>query len=96
VDRQRERLGGRQPVAEPAVDQQRPHVTEGDLLIHQIFDVDAAVAQRAAVFIRLGNFGGEGDHAFQAGDKVFGDHSHGENSRTPPPGRRYRPVATAR
>ena len=38
-------------------------ITERDLLIHQIFDIDAAVAQRAAVFIRLGNFGGEGHHA---------------------------------
>jgi hypothetical protein len=34
VDRQRERLGGRQPMAEPAIDQQRPHITEGDLLAH--------------------------------------------------------------
>ena len=67
---------GRQPVAEPAVDQQRPHVAESDLLVHQILDVDAAVAQRATVFIRLGNFGGEGHHALEAGDEVFRDHSH--------------------
>ena len=82
-------------MAELAVDQERPHVAEGDLLIHQVFDVDTAVAQRAAVFIRFGDFGGEGDDAFEAGDKVFGDHSHAENSRTPWSGRRYRPVASA-
>jgi hypothetical protein len=62
VDRQRERLGGRQTAAELTVDQQRPHVAEGDLLVYQVLNVDAAVAQRAAVFIRFGNFGGERDH----------------------------------
>jgi hypothetical protein len=64
VDRQRERLGGRQPVAELSVDKQPPHVTECDLLAHQILDVNAAITQRAAVFVRFGDFGGEGNHAF--------------------------------
>ncbi len=63
-------------MAELAVHQQRPYVAEGDLLAHQILDVDAAVAQRAAVFIRFGDFGGEGHHAFEAGDKIFRDRSH--------------------
>ena len=65
-------------MAELAVDEQRPHVAEGDLLTHQILDVDAAVAQRAAVLVRFGDFGGEGHHAFQAGDEIFRDHSHGK------------------
>ena len=76
VDRQRERLGGRQSLAEPAVHQQPPDVTESDLAVDQILDVDAAVAQRAAVFVRLGDLGGEGHDAFQACDEVLGYHSH--------------------
>jgi len=35
-----------------------------------------AVAQRAAVFIRFGDLGGEGDYAFEAGDEIFRDHCH--------------------
>ena len=72
MDRQRERLGRRQPVTEPAVHQQRPHVAEGDLLADQLLDVDAAVAQRAAVLVRFGDLGGEGHDAFQAGTKSSG------------------------
>ena len=59
-------------MAEPAVDQQRPHVAEGDLLADQILDVDAAVAQRAAVLVGLGDLGGEGDNAFQSRDEILG------------------------
>ncbi len=33
----------------------------------ELLDVDAAVAQRAALPVRLGDLGGEGDHALQAG-----------------------------
>ena len=65
-------------MAELAVDQQRPDVAESDLLADQVLDVDAAVAQRTAVFIRLGDFGGEGHHAFEAGDEIFRDRSHGK------------------
>ena len=72
VDRQRERLGGRQAVAELAVDQQRPHVAERDVLVDQILDVDAAVAQRAAVLVGFGDLGGEGDDAFEPGDEILG------------------------
>ena len=64
---------GVRPVAEPAVDQQRPHVAEGDALVDQVFDVDAAVAQGAAVLVRFGDLGGEGDDAFEALDEVVGN-----------------------
>ncbi len=61
---------GAQSVAEPAVDQQRPHVAEGDPVPDQVLDVHPAVAQRAAVLVGLGDLGGEGDDAFQARDEV--------------------------
>ena len=71
VDRQRERLGGRQAVAESAVDQQRPHIAEGDVLVDQILDVHAAVAQRAAILVGFGDLGGEGDDAFESGYEIL-------------------------
>ncbi len=73
VDRQRERLGGRQSVTEFAVHQQRPHVAESDVLTDQVLDVDTAVAQRAAVFVRLGDLGGECHHALESGDEILRD-----------------------
>src|ERR1700757_5022544 len=63
---------------ELAVHQQAPHFAERHPLVHQILDIDAAVAQRAAVFIRLGNLGGEGNDAVEARDEIFRDHSHGK------------------
>ena len=92
MDRQRERFGRRQAVAEPAVDQQRPHVAECDLAVDQIFDVDAAVAQRAAVLVGFGDLGGEGDDALEPLDEVFRYRSHGADSCTRVAG----PVATGR
>ena len=71
VHRDRERLGRRQARAELAVDQQRPDVAEGDLA-DQVLDVDAAVAQGAAVLVGFGDLGLEGDDAFQAGYEVVG------------------------
>ena len=59
------RLGRRQPWQQRAVDQQSPHLLERDLA-DQLFDVDAAVAQRAAGSVRLGDLGGEGDDALKA------------------------------
>ena len=53
--------------AELAVDKQRPHITEGDPLVDQILDVDAAVPQRAAVLIGFGDLGGEGYDALEPG-----------------------------
>ena len=63
--RQRVWFGRRQARFEVAVHKQAP-----DLLIghgsDQVLDVYAAVAQRATLFVRLGDLGGEGDDAFQA------------------------------
>ncbi|BBA90105.1 hypothetical protein NJB18091_01360 [Mycobacterium marinum] len=78
MDRQREWLGGRQPAAEFPVDQQRPHIAESHPQTNEIFDIDAAIAQRATVFIRLRDLGGEGDYAIEARDKIFRDHSHSQ------------------
>ena len=66
VDRHRERLRGRQPRRELAVDQQAPHVAVADPA-DEVLDVDAAVAQRGAFLVRLGDLALEGDDAFQAG-----------------------------
>ena len=71
VHRDRERLGRGQARAELAVDQQRPDVAEGDLA-DEVLDVDAAVAQRAAVLVGFGDLGLEGDDAFEAGYEVVG------------------------
>jgi hypothetical protein len=51
-------------VPEPAVDEKAPYVAEGHLA-GEIFEIDTAVSQRAAVAVRLGDFGPEGDDAFQ-------------------------------
>src|SRR5206468_34400 len=61
----RERLGGRQPRPEFAVDQQRPDVSERDLA-HQVFDVDTPVPQRATLPVGLGDGGLECDHALES------------------------------
>ena len=71
VHRDRERLGRRESGTELAVDQEGPDVAEGDLA-DQVLDVDAAVAQRAAVLVRFGDLRLEGDDAFQAGYEVVG------------------------
>src|SRR5918997_1058845 len=64
--------GGRgQARAELAVDQQRPDVAEGHLA-DEVLDVDAAVAQGAAVLVGFGDLCLEGDDAFQAGYEVVG------------------------
>ncbi len=63
--RQRVRFGGRQARLEAAVDQQAPDLLVGDHA-DQVLDVDAAVAQRATLFVGLGDLGGEGDDAFEA------------------------------
>ena len=65
ADRQRVRLGRRQPGLERAVHEQAPHLLERHLP-DELLDVDPAVAQRAALLVRLGDLGGEGDHALQA------------------------------
>src|SRR4051812_30690266 len=64
VHGQRERLGRGQARSELSVDQQRPDVAEGDLA-DQVFDVDSAIAQRAALFVGFGDLGFECDDAFE-------------------------------
>ena len=70
---QRVRLGGRQARVERAVDEQAP-----DLLVRdgadEVLDVHAAVAERAALLVGLGDLGGEGDDAFKAGLHLGGGH----------------------
>ena len=69
VHRDRERLGRRQAGVELVVDQQAPDVAEGHVP-DEVLDVDAAVAQRAAFLVRLGDLGLEGDDALEAGLEV--------------------------
>ena len=60
------RLGGRQPGLQRAVDEQAPDLLER----HgpdQLLDVDAAIAQGATLPVGLGDLGGEGDDALEAG-----------------------------
>ena len=76
VDRQRERFGRRQTVPEPTVDQQPPHVTEGDPVGDQVLDVHAAVAQRAAVLVGFGDLCLERHHARQPGSEILRHRSH--------------------
>ena len=45
----------------------RPQTFSNGTLPDEVLDVDAAVAQRAALLVGLGDLGGEGDDAFQAG-----------------------------
>jgi hypothetical protein len=66
ADGERMRLGGREPGLERAVDEQAPDLLERDAA-HQLLDVDAAVAQGAAVAVGLSDLGGEGDHALEPG-----------------------------
>ena len=66
ADRERVRRGRRQAGLERAVDEQAPDLLERHLA-DDLLDVDAAVAQRAAVAVGLGDLGGEGDDAFEPG-----------------------------
>ena len=66
VHRQRERLGRRQAGVELPVDQQAPDVAEADVA-DELLDVDAAVAEGAALLVRLGDLRLEGDDALEAG-----------------------------
>ena len=62
---QRVRFGRRQARLEVPVYQQAPDLLVGNGA-DQVFDVDAAVAQRATGFVRLCDLGREGDDAFEA------------------------------
>ena len=52
MDAQRVRLGGREARLERTVDQEAPHLLEGDDA-HEVLEVDAPVAQRAALAVGL-------------------------------------------
>ncbi len=69
VDRDGERLGRGESGVELVVDEQAPHVAEGHAA-DELLDVDSAVAQDAAVAVRLGDLGLEGDHALQARHEI--------------------------
>ena len=58
-------------MAEFAVHQQRPDITERDVLGDQILDVHAAISQRAAILVGFGDLGGEGDDAFESGYEIL-------------------------
>src|SRR5512144_3274973 len=66
ADRQRERLGGRQPRVELVVDEQPPHVAVRHPP-HEVFDVEAAVAKGAALLVRLRDRRLERDDSLEPG-----------------------------
>src|SRR3954470_19863814 len=66
ADGERVRNRRRQPRLEAPVDEQAPDLLVGHAA-DELLDVDAAVAQRAALAVGLGDLGGEGDDALQAG-----------------------------
>ena len=59
------RFGRRQARFEVAVHEQAPDLLVGDVA-DEFFDVDAAVAQRATLFVGLCDLGRECDDAFEA------------------------------
>jgi len=65
ADRERVGFGRRQAWPEASIHEQAPHLLEGDHA-DEVLDVDAAVAQRATGFVRLGDFGGKGDDSLKA------------------------------
>ena len=62
---ERVRFSRGKPRLEVAVDQEPPDLLVGDGS-DQVFDVHAAVAQRATLFVGLRDLGGEGDDSFEA------------------------------
>ena len=66
-----DRLGRRQRQVEVLVDEQAPDVLER-IAADELFDVDAAIAEVAAVFVGLGDLRLERDDAFEAGAEVAG------------------------
>jgi hypothetical protein len=67
-------LGRRHSWQQLAVDEQAPDLTERDDS-NEFLDVDAAVAQRTALAVGLGNLGRERDYAFKA-RLNFRGHTH--------------------
>jgi hypothetical protein len=60
------RLGRRQPRLVTAVHEEPPDLLERDAP-DEVLDVDAAIAEGAALLVRLGDFSLEGDYALEAG-----------------------------
>ena len=58
-------LGRGQARRKRVVDQEAPHVAERDVP-GQLLDIHPAVTERAAILVRLGDLGLEGDNAFQS------------------------------
>jgi hypothetical protein len=80
TDRERIWLGWRQARHVRAVDEQTPYLLERHRA-DELLDVDAAIAQRAAGAIGLGDLGGEGDDALEAGLHVGVGRAHACSSR---------------
>jgi hypothetical protein len=47
------------------------------MALDQILDIDTAIAERAAVLVRLGDLGRESHDAFESGNEILWDRSHG-------------------
>jgi hypothetical protein len=60
------RLGGRKPRQQRAVDEEAPDLLERHGA-HEVLQVDAAIAQGAALAVRLGDRRGERDDALEPG-----------------------------
>ena len=61
-------LGARHPRLEAPVDEQAPDLLER-VAADELLDVDAAVAERRSLAVRLGDLRLEGDHTFEPGLK---------------------------
>ena len=66
ANRERVRLGRREAGLVAAVHQEAPDLLERNVP-DEVLDVDAAVTEGAALLVRLGDFGLEGNHALEAG-----------------------------
>ena len=66
ADRERMRLGRREAGLVAAVDQEPPDLLERHAP-DEVLDIDAAVAEGAALLVGLGDFSLEGDYALEAG-----------------------------
>ena len=85
ADGERVRLGRREARQQRAVDEQAPDLLERHGA-DEVLDVDAAVAQRAALAVGLGDRRGERDDALEAGTdlgrRVVVDSGHPDTSRS--------------
>ena len=80
---QLDRLGGGMRELDVLVDEQAPDVLER-VAADELLDVDAAIAERAAVPVRLGDLRLERDDALEAGPKSLADAVIGANRTATP------------